>query len=76
VRGHPRLAIPLRFEYIEPYVTPKTSLTGRPTERSDRRVLQVIYSLEPDALPVYFGQQMDAFIQTAPVGQDTATEAH
>lgn len=70
VRGNPRLAIPLRFEYIEPYVTPKTSLTGQSTERSDVRVLQVLYSFERGTLPVYLGQQMDAFIQAAPAGQN------
>jgi hypothetical protein len=35
------------------------------------RVLQVIYSFERSALPVYLGQQMDVFIeapQVAPVG--------
>ena len=68
VRGNPHLAIPLRFEYIEPYVTPKTSLTGQGTERSDVRVLQVLYSLERGALPVYLGQQMDAFIQAPATG--------
>lgn len=67
VRGNPSLSIPLRFEYIEPYVTPKTSLTGQSTERSDLRVLQVIYSFEPDKIPVYLGQQLDVFIQAAPV---------
>jgi multidrug resistance efflux pump len=63
VRGNPALKTPLRFEYIEPYVAPKTSLTGQGTERSDVRVLQVIYSFERKALPVYVGQQMDVFIQ-------------
>lgn len=63
VRGNPSLQAPLRFEYIEPYVTPRTSLTGQATERVDVRVLQVVYSFEPGALPVYVGQQMDAFIQ-------------
>jgi hypothetical protein len=63
VRGNPPLSIPLRFEYIEPYVTPKTSLTGQSTERTDVRVLQVIYSFERGTLPVYLGQQMDAFIE-------------
>lgn len=63
VRGNPQLSIPLRFEYIEPYVTPKTSLTGLSTERTDVRVLQVIYSFERGTLPVYLGQQMDAFIE-------------
>lgn len=69
-RGNPRLAIPLRFEYIEPYVTPKTSLTGQGTERSDLRVLQVIYSFERGTFPVYLGQQMDAFIQAPPLAGD------
>lgn len=66
VRGNPRLTIPLRYEYIEPYVTPKTSLTGQSTERSDLRVLQVIYSFEQNKFPVYLGQQMDTYIQTGP----------
>ena len=72
VRGNPQLAIPLRFEYIEPYVTPKTSLTGQGTERSDLRVLQVLYSFERGSLPVYLGQQMDAFIEAVPAGPSTA----
>ena len=67
VRGNPGLRIPLRFEYIEPYVTPKTSLTGQATERPDVRVLQVVYSFARAALPVYVGQQMDVFIETAPL---------
>lgn len=66
VRGNPKLLGPLRFEYIEPFVTAKTSLTGQSTERSDVRVLQVIYSFPRDALPVYFGQQMDVFVEAAP----------
>lgn len=72
VRGNPRLRTSLKFEYIEPYVTPKTSLTGRSTERSDVRVLQVIYSFDRSAIPVYVGQQLDVFIQTPP----TATPPH
>jgi RND family efflux transporter MFP subunit len=63
VRGNPQLQATLRFEYIEPYVTPRTSLTGQSTERTDVRVLQVIYSFERSALPVYLGQQMDVFIE-------------
>lgn len=63
IRGRPDLKIPLKFERIEPYVTPKTSLTGAGPERVDTRVLQVIYSFEPSAFPVYAGQQMDVYIQ-------------
>ena len=70
VRGDPQLSIPLRFEYIEPFLVPKTSLTGQSTERSDLRVLQVVYSFERGSLPVYLGQQMDAYIQAPAVGAD------
>lgn len=67
LRGNPRLSIPLRFEYIEPFLVPKASLTGQPTERSDVRVLQVVYSFERDHLPVYLGQQMDAYVRAPAV---------
>lgn len=63
VRGDPALKTPLRFEYIEPYVMPRTALSGQGTERTDVRVLQVVYSFERKALPVYVGEQMDVFIQ-------------
>jgi HlyD family secretion protein len=72
VRGNPALKTSLRFEYIEPYVTPKTSLTGLSTERSDVRVLQVIYSFDRNAIPVYVGQQMDVFIHAAPTANPPA----
>ena len=66
IRGNPDLNAPLQFERFEPYVIPKVSLTGQSTERTDVRVLQVIYSFDPAALPVYFGQQMDVYLQAAP----------
>jgi multidrug efflux pump subunit AcrA (membrane-fusion protein) len=66
VRGNPDFQTALRFERIDPYVVPKTALTGNSTERVDTRVLQVVYSFDPAALPAaYVGQQMDVFIQTA-----------
>jgi hypothetical protein len=51
---------------FEPYVVPKRSLTGDSTERVDTRVLQIIYALDPAALPVFVGQLMDVFIEAAP----------
>lgn len=66
VRGAPQRPVQLTFERIDPYVGPKTALLGTPTERVDSRVLQVIYSFDASALPVYVGQQMDVYIQTAP----------
>ena len=57
----------MKFYRVEPYVVPKKSLTGESTERVDTRVLQVLYSFSTDDLPVYVGQQMDVFIEAAPI---------
>jgi RND family efflux transporter MFP subunit len=65
VKGDTTKPIELSFVRIEPYVVPKTSLTGSSTERVDTRVLQVIYSFErPTDRPVYVGQQMDLFVKS------------
>jgi len=63
VRGNASLKAPLAFVRFEPFVVPKKSLTGDSTERVDTRVLQVIYRVEGDALPLFVGQQMDVFIE-------------
>lgn len=65
VRGNPTLQATLKFERVDPYVLPKKSLTGDSTERVDTRALQVIYSFDHTALPVYVGQQVDVFIETS-----------
>jgi HlyD family secretion protein len=68
VRGNPALKTSMRFVRVDPYIIPKTSLTGDSPERTDTRVLQVIYSYDPAALPmVYAGQQMDVFIEAPPL---------
>jgi len=63
VRGSSGTPIPLRFVRFEPYVVPKKSLTGDSTERVDTRVLQVIYQVDGDRVPLYVGQQLDVFIE-------------
>jgi multidrug resistance efflux pump len=63
VRGNPKLKTGLTFEYVEPYVVPKRSLTGESSERVDTRVMQVLYSFKRASLPVYPGQLMDVFIE-------------
>jgi multidrug resistance efflux pump len=63
-RGNPRQEYRLEFVRVEPFVIPKKSLTGGNTERVDTRVLQVIYAISGDA-PLYVGQQMDVFLDTA-----------
>ena len=63
VRGNPLLKTDLTFEYQEPYVVPKKSLTGDSTERVDTRVMQVLYSFDRKSLSIYPGQLMDVYIQ-------------
>jgi len=65
IRNQPNLKIPLHYEYTEPYIVPKTTLTGLSTERTDLRVLQALYSFDKPDFPVYAGQQLDVFIKVA-----------
>jgi len=63
VRGNAKLRFPLELVRMEPYVVPKRNLTGDTTERTDTRVLQVIYRL-PEEASVRAGQQMDVYIES------------
>jgi HlyD family secretion protein len=63
VRGNPEFKTSLKFEYVEPYVVPKRSLTGDSNERVDTRVMQVLYGFNRADLPVYPGQLMDVYIE-------------
>jgi len=61
--------IPMSFVRLEPYVVPKTSLTGANTERFDTSVVQVVYAIDPNNRPVQekkvlVGQMVDVFIDT------------
>ena len=65
VRGHPELKIPLKYLYTIPCVVPKKNLTGLSTERTDTRVLQVLYALPTKIdFPLFVGQQLDVFIES------------
>jgi len=66
LRGNADVKTPLSFVRFEPFVVPKRSLTGDSTERVDTRVLQVIYRVERDDLPLFVGQQLDVFIDAQP----------
>ena len=68
VRGNAELKTPLHFVRFEPFVVPKRSLTGDSTERVDTRVLQIIYRVERDDVPLFVGQQLDVFIDGARPG--------
>jgi HlyD family secretion protein len=59
--------IPMEFVRIEPYVIPKTSLTGINIEKVDTRVMQLIYTIDPEhplvkEKKVLVGQLLDVFI--------------
>ena len=64
LKGDTQRPIKLEFVRIEPFVVPKTSLTGGSAERVDTRVLQIIYRfLRSDKDPVYVGQQLDLYLE-------------
>lgn len=66
-RGNRAISTPLEFVRFEPLIVPKRSLTGDSTERVDTRVLQVIYRFTPKDMPWFVGQQVDVFIEAAPL---------
>jgi HlyD family secretion protein len=74
IPGNPDLRMRLQFERIEPYAVPKVSLTGESTERTDTRVLQVIYSFERGELPIYIGQRMNVHIE-GPAAADAGAQS-
>jgi HlyD family secretion protein len=78
LRGRPGVSFDLIPFKIEPYIIPKKSLTGDTSERVDTRVLQVVYSLPDERdrkVPLFIGQQMDAFIEkTEPKGVSLDTD--
>jgi HlyD family secretion protein len=76
VRGNPVVKTRLEYVRTDPDVIPKVTLTGDTTQRTDTRVLQVIYSFDPASLPLYVGQLMDAFIEAAPIGGTTSGPQH
>lgn len=73
LRGNAALSSPLGFVRIEPYVVPKSSLTGSSSERVDTRVLQVVMEVEAEDLPLYAGQILDVFIEAEPLTLKTTS---
>lgn len=58
--------IPLRFEHVQPYVSPKIDLSNQRQERVDLRVLPVVFSFAaPQGMAVYPGQMVDIYIEGA-----------
>ena len=62
-----RREVPMTYVRIEPAVITKTSLTGANSDRVDTRVMQVIYSIDPETpliaeKKILVGQLLDVFI--------------
>ena len=82
IRGNTRQdEIPLSFLRVEPFVVPKTSLTGVNTERVDTRVVQLIYAVDPanrlvKENKVMVGQLVDVFIDAQPANSSERTSVY
>lgn len=65
-RGDSQTPIELKLLRVEPFVIPKQTLTGELQERTDTRVLQAIFEVQPsETTPkLYVGQQVDVFAAT------------
>jgi HlyD family secretion protein len=64
VRGT-TLRLPLEFERVQPYVSPKINLSNQRTERVDVRVLPVLFRFRPPQdMRIYPGQLVDVYVET------------
>jgi multidrug efflux pump subunit AcrA (membrane-fusion protein) len=64
LKGDTQKPLPLEFVRVEPFIIPKTSLTGSSVERVDTRVLQVIYRCQASTnTTLYVGQQLDLYLE-------------
>jgi len=62
VRGT-NIELPLEFERVQPYVSPKIELSDQRTERVDVRVLPVIFRIaQVHGVRLYPGQMVDVYI--------------
>jgi len=59
--------IPLTFERLQPYISPKIELSNQRQERVDVRVLPVIFRLQkPEGVSLFPGQLVDVYIGRGP----------
>jgi HlyD family secretion protein len=57
-------SLPLEFERVQPYVTPKIELSNKRTERVDVRVLPVLFRFKPPKdKNLYPGQLVDVYVE-------------
>ena len=57
--------VPLTFDHVQPYVSPKISLADQRQERVDVRVLPVIFRFaKPKNLRLFHGDLVDVYSNT------------
>ena len=64
LQGDAKVEFPLEFVRVEPLLINKQNFTNEVTERLDTRVMQILYRIKKEDVPLYVGEQMDVFIQT------------
>jgi HlyD family secretion protein len=58
-------SIPLEFDRLQPYVTPKIELSNQRLERVDTRVLPILFRFQPPRnMNIYPGQLVDVYVET------------
>ena len=61
--------LPLTYERMQPYVSPKIQLSNQRLEQVDVRVLPIIFRFQkPPNITLYQGQLVDVYIGETPVG--------
>lgn len=63
LRGNAHMDFALKFVRLVPYLVNKQNFTTDITDKTDTRVLQVIYRIEHTNHAIFVGQQMDVFIE-------------
>lgn len=63
LRSNKDIKYNLKLVRIEPLVIPKIQLSGDAAEKVDTRIMEVVYSVEPqENSPLFVGQQLDVFV--------------
>lgn len=63
LRGNAHMEFALEFIQLVPYLVSKQNFTTDITDKTDTRVLQVIYRIKNTDHNIFVGQQMDVFIE-------------
>jgi multidrug resistance efflux pump len=63
LRGNAHIEFALEFVRLVPYLVSKQDFTNDISDKSDTRVLQVIYRIKNSDHNIFVGQQMDVFIE-------------